>query len=238
MGLIELNPRNRKFTWSNNQVSNISAKLDRIFVSTDWEGAFPLARVSALPKNTSDHNPLMVDFGDSCFSCKKKFRFKKWWLERRDFKEVVSKAWSEEHRFSDPMDVWQFRIRRFRRLVRGWANNVVAEMNKHKQVLAAELNFLDFEVENRNLEEVERRMKSLARELNHIWALEEIKARQRSRDRNILEGDRNTAYFHAVANHMNRKKIECLRGLKGLVFDTQGILKIAADYYKTLMEDF
>jgi pantothenate kinase len=110
----------------------------------------------------------------------------------------------------------------------------VAEMNKHKQVFAAELNFLDFEVENINLEEVERRMKSLARELNHIWALDEIKARQRSRDRNILEGDRNTAYFHAVANHRNRKKIECLRGPEGLVFDTQWILKIAADYYKTL----
>jgi hypothetical protein len=110
----------------------------------------------------------------------------------------------------------------------------MAEMNKHKQVLAVELNFLDFEVENRNLEEVERRMKSLARELNHIWALEEIKARQRSRDRNILEGDRNTAHFHDVANHRNRKKIECLRGSEGLVFDTQGILKIAADYYKTL----
>jgi hypothetical protein len=105
-GLIELNPRNRKFTWSNNQVNNISAKFDRIFVSTDWEGAFPLARVSTLPKNTSDHNPLLVDFGVSCFSCKKKFRFEQWWMERRDFKEVVSKAWSEECRFSDPMDVW------------------------------------------------------------------------------------------------------------------------------------
>jgi hypothetical protein len=28
------------------------------------------------------------------------------------------------------MDVWQFKIRTFIRLVRRWANNVVAKMNK------------------------------------------------------------------------------------------------------------
>jgi hypothetical protein len=34
-------------------------------------------------------------------------------------------------------------------MVRGWANNVVAEMNKYKQIVAAEFNYLDFESENR-----------------------------------------------------------------------------------------
>jgi hypothetical protein len=49
-------------------------------------------------------------------------------------------------------------------------------------------------------------MKNLAKELEKLWAIEEIKARQRASDRNILEGDRNTAYFHAIANHWARKK--------------------------------
>jgi hypothetical protein len=56
--------------------------------------------------------------------------------------------------------------------VRGWANNAVAEMNKHKQIVAAEFNHLDLEAENRMLDRDERlRMKKLAKELDQIWAL-------------------------------------------------------------------
>jgi hypothetical protein len=214
----------------------VLAKLDRIFVSTSWEAAFPLAKVLALPKLISDHNPLMLDSGDNCSFGKKKFKFEKWWLEIEDFSEVVLKAWNLRCEVDDPMEVWQSKVSIFRRLVRGWASNVVAELNRHKQTVAAEFNCLDMKAEGRVLDRDERiMMKMLARELEKIWALKEIKIRQRSRDRNILEGDRNTAYFHAVANQRNmKKKIEHLNGPDGVVDDSRGMLKIAADFYKVL----
>jgi hypothetical protein len=118
-GLIEINPSNRKFTCTNNQRNLILAKLDRIFIFTEWEAAFPLVRVLGLAKSLSDHVTLLVDSGKNVVRAKKKFRFEKWWLEREDFKEIVRKAWSSECPVVGGMETWQFRVRTFRRMVRG-----------------------------------------------------------------------------------------------------------------------
>ena len=40
-GLIELDPSNKHYTWTNNQENVVLAKIERIFISTDWEAAFP-----------------------------------------------------------------------------------------------------------------------------------------------------------------------------------------------------
>jgi hypothetical protein len=66
---------------------------------------------------------------------------------------------------------------------------------------------LDIMSESFPLDELSRkRLDDILTELNTYWIIEETKSRQRSRDTNILEGLRNTAYFHAVANQRRIKK--------------------------------
>lgn len=233
--LLELKVSNRAFTWSNKQDNLVMTK--RVFVTTDWEANYPLSRIKA-NKEGNAHTPLIVDTGNNVFFGKKRFRFEKWWLQREDFKEVVQKAWLVEVTGVDNMDIWQGKVRNLRKAVGGRATNVVAEMSKHKALISEEFNCLDMEAENRPLTEVEKnRMKVLSIEINRYWALEEIKLRQRSRDRNIVEGDRNTAYFQAVANQRSRKKrVECLMGPQGLVYDNIGMLNVAVDFYKNLFK--
>lgn len=36
-GLVELDLRNRKFTWTNNQENLVMARIDRVFISTEFE---------------------------------------------------------------------------------------------------------------------------------------------------------------------------------------------------------
>lgn len=69
--LVELSAKNMKFTWTNNQENPIMAKIDRIFVTNDWDRCFPLARVRCLERLPSDHNPLVLEAGDNAHLGKK-----------------------------------------------------------------------------------------------------------------------------------------------------------------------
>jgi hypothetical protein len=53
----------------------------------------------------------------------------------------------------------------------------------------------------------------------------------------VLEGDRNTAYFHAVANHRSRKKkVLILDGPDGPVVEQKAMMEVAVNFYKDLFK--
>lgn len=49
--------------WSNNQLTPTLEKVDRILMNKEWEDLFPKVMVKKLPREVSDHNPLILSFG-------------------------------------------------------------------------------------------------------------------------------------------------------------------------------
>jgi hypothetical protein len=80
------------------------ATLDRILLTSHWEAKYPLAKTSMLPKGVSDHNPLMITFGEKLGKGDILFRFEKWWLEVEGFENLVKDTWGRECHLSDSVD--------------------------------------------------------------------------------------------------------------------------------------
>jgi hypothetical protein len=211
--------------------------IDRVFSSTEFDEAFPLATARALPRNPSDHVPILWESGIDHPSGKARFKFENWWFQQANFQEMVQGIWSQPVKGETTIEVWQSKVRLFRRKIKCWSANIEAENRRIKDRLSVEYNNLDIVSESRVLSEQERaRLKEISIELNRIWEMEEIKARQRVRERDIREGDRNTQYFHIVANQRRKMTVCNMDGPKGTVETTEEILKVASDYYKDLFK--
>lgn len=49
-----------KYTWSNNQENPTLEKLDRVLMTREWEIIFPAVNIHKIPREISDHNPLIL----------------------------------------------------------------------------------------------------------------------------------------------------------------------------------
>uniref|UniRef100_A0A453M249 Endonuclease/exonuclease/phosphatase domain-containing protein n=1 Tax=Aegilops tauschii subsp. strangulata TaxID=200361 RepID=A0A453M249_AEGTS len=94
-------------------------------MSFDWEDLFPLVTVRKLVRDTSDHNPLLLDTG--CVkpgpSHNREFRFELTWLSNEDFYVKAKKIWEQPVNSKDPIDVLNIKLKRIKKYFKGWGSH-------------------------------------------------------------------------------------------------------------------
>lgn len=79
------------YTWTNNQDPPTLERLDRILVSSGWEDIYPHAMVKKLPREVSDHNPLILFSGHNKKLPHIQFKFELSWIDNPEFIQGVDK---------------------------------------------------------------------------------------------------------------------------------------------------
>jgi hypothetical protein len=131
--LMDINLSNRKYTWCNDHVVPTYAKLDRFLVFVNWMDKYPLSNVMALPREMSNHTPLILDVGENKERSVGQFKFELSWLTKDDIMEVVRPIWEEDANGKCAIEEWNWRLGNTRKKLRGWAKNVDAAYKKERK---------------------------------------------------------------------------------------------------------
>ncbi|XP_077249006.1 uncharacterized protein LOC143888448 [Tasmannia lanceolata] len=230
--LIDLPMSGRAFTWARGESRS---RIDRFFISSEWMEMVSDVFQKALLHSVSDHCPILLDpswesWGPS------PFRFDIAWLEIPKMEETLGEWWGLRS-FEGPTDVVIGKKLRFvKNKVREWAKVQKEQVLAKKKGLESRLSEL-VALEDCGLGGIEEHeeLGKIKQEYQTILLHEEISWKQKSRVRWLAEGDKNTAYFHAIASARRRRnKIVVINKGGQMVSSKEGISSAIIEFYSNL----
>jgi hypothetical protein len=200
-----------------------------------------MVSLSAETRIGSDHTPLILDSGEGLLCRSNHFFFETSWIALPEFKEMLQGIWSKllisPGRRRDTIDSWHIQSAGLRHYLKGWEANRGKLERDTKAHILAQIHSLDTQADASGLDEEEWALRyHLEDELMQILYAEEEYWRQRGCQNWLLQGDANTAYFHAIANGRRRKcAIRSLQSEEGEITGQTTIQEHIYKFYMGLM---
>ena len=212
LGLRDLPLQGGPFTWRGGNGNQRMSRLDRFLVLADWESQFSNVIHRTLPRPVSDHCPVMLD-SDGIKSGSSSFRFENMWLKFEGFKDLL-RGWWQSLQFSGSYSfVLASKLKALKGILKVWNKEVFDRVEIGKKEALSRISYWDEVEKDKELSLTEAEEREKARENYKEWVdLEEVSWRQKSREIWLKEGDRNTGFFHRMANsHRRRNSITSIR---------------------------
>ena len=154
---------------------------------------FPTAHQWFLEKLGLDDQPVLVEFTQDKSFFKEQFRFDKRWVEDPSFLHMLTKAWN--HDSPNSSSSFNIRAEHCRQAILDWKTHFWSNSARRIRSLRKAL-----QVQNESPSPCFSRIRHLKSELAIAFREEEIYWRQRSTEKWLHDGDKNTGVFHACVN--------------------------------------
>lgn len=205
----EENPWTWWCNWDHDR--NIKERLDRGLCSMPWIQSFPTAKVTHMETVASDHSILMLDTQPAVKKVRRRFTFDRKWLQYEEVDQVVSQAWNTRQQGSKSFKVTK-KIKVCRMALLTWNKKLNGNAKEEINRIKGEIERAKQSPNGSGGQEIAIKLK----ELEAAYKKEEIFWAQKARNRWLREGDRNTAFFHAVvANKRRRNRISKIEKMSG-----------------------
>nr|XP_016484663.1 PREDICTED: uncharacterized protein LOC107805183 [Nicotiana tabacum] len=207
MNLIDLRLEDSSFTWFKGDNQDMASRIDKFLIFEEWDDSFSNIKQIPLQRLTSDHIPVALQ-GGTWNRNKNYVKFENWWLGTAGFKDKVKEWWSSFN-FQE------------------WSRSETRNLGYQRKKLLSQMAELDEVLGDRILTEEETIKKTaLFMEYEELIKNEEISWRQK-------EGDKNTKFFHKVANaHKRFNNIDQLMIHGELTEEPSRIEEEIIDYYQ------
>ncbi|XP_077222034.1 uncharacterized protein LOC143855866 [Tasmannia lanceolata] len=233
--LIDLPLEGFRFTWTNNQESLIKSRIDRFLLSREWEESSRNILQRALPRPISDHNPLILELSDSPDGSYP-FKLDMALCENPDFNGKVADWWNAGVFNGWEGFVFCNKLRSLKVKIKEWAIQQHHAKGFRKEEILAGLERLESLESNGSLGNADRQLRAeLLVEFEEIIRREEISWTLKSRATWLKAGDKNSKFFHRMANARRRiNSINCLMVNGILLKEKSNISKAILDFYRNL----
>ena len=209
-------------TWYNGRegVGHVAKRLDRFLISNKLLEKIDRYRTWVDFSKLSDHCPVSLQLDFDFLKINLPFKFNRVWLEEEEFRAFIRATWVDMNHLECEPDCRRFmmKLRFLKRLVIKWERQRKAKNRLELYEVEETIALLNEKImTGSGADEDRKRLSDTIDSRNHLVHIKEETLLQKSRVRWMAEGDKNTQYFHKVANQRRIQK-----SIWELEYDTGG----------------